>query len=176
MEITPRILPETSPKRVGKMMPTSITIHETSTGTDLQPAEKNYQRYINMLLKTDNQIGYHFLVEANIGEETRIYQFLETMVLTRHTGAPGIIPLSIGIERLVNVNTDMERAIDAQAQLTATLMYLYGIKLENVVPHKFWSGKECPGRLLAGMYGGWEGFIERVKYHFENKNWVKGVL
>ena len=176
MKILPRLLPSNSPKRQGILIPESITIHETSLGTDLQPAEKNYNRYYHMLLTTDTTIGFHFLVEANNGEETRIYQFLETNTATRHTGHPTGNNQSIGIERLVNVNTDMERAIDAQAMLTATLMHLHHIPMEEVLPHRFWSGKECPARLLAGMYGGWNGFMDQVSYHFVKRNWVEGVL
>ena len=176
MKILPRLLPLNSPKRQGLLIPQSITIHETSLGTDLQPATKDYGRYYNMLLTTDSSIGYHFLVEANNGEETRIYQFLETNVATKHTGNPTGNNQSIGIERLVNVNTDMERAIDAQAILTATLMHMFSLTLDDVLPHRYWSGKECPARLLAGMYGGWDGFIDRVAYHFVKRSWVEGVL
>lgn len=171
-----RLLPTDSPKRVGKMEPKFITIHEVSLGTDVQPAEKNYQRYYNLLFETPTSVGYHFLVEANHGEDTRIYQFLETDVVTHHTGSKAGNFQSIGIERMVNVVTDMERAINAQAQLVATLMKVYNIPLHHVVPHKFWSGKQCPARLLAGMYGGWNGFIERVKYYFEKHEFIERVL
>ncbi len=176
MELSNRLLPIESPKRVGKMIPKFITIHETSLGTELQPEEKDFARYYGMLTTGDNQIGYHFLVEANFREPARIYQFLETTVSTCHTGDKTGNSSSIGIERLVNVNTNMCRAISLQAQLTATLMHMYDIPLDHVVPHKFWSGKECPARLLAGMYGGWEGFIEMVKNYFYEQKWIEGVL
>lgn len=176
MEILSRLLPANSPKRVGNMHPTFITVHETSLGTDVQPSEKDYNRYHNMLLETENKIGYHFLVEANVGVYPKVYQFLETSVATCHTGNNIGNSSSIGIERMVNKSTNMCRAISIQAQLTATLMHLYQIPIENVVPHKYWSGKECPARLLAGMYGGWTGFIEMVKYYFDKKDMIKGVL
>ncbi len=176
MEVQVQLLPANSPKRVGDMHPTYITIHETSLGTELQPAEKDYNRYRKMLFETENKIGYHFLIEANVGIAPKIYQFIETTVATCHTGNEIGNSTSIGIERLVNVNSNMCRAISLQAQLTATLMHMYQIPLENVVPHKYWSGKECPARLLAGMYGGWDGFIEMVKYYFYKKDLIKGVL
>lgn len=172
-----RLLPEDSPKRIGLMPnPKYITIHETELGTEKSPANYNYEMYQEKLMDKSNSIGYHFMIEANINTISRIYQFLETDVSSRHTGNPEGNQSSIGIERLVNVDTDMERAIDIQAELTAVLMHKYNISIENVVPHKYWSGKECPARLLAGMYGGWEGFIERVKYYFDKKSEIKDFI
>lgn len=176
-KVVSKLLPIDSPKRIGVMNPEYITIHETSLGMELQPREKNFQKYYDILIHSENQIGYHFLVEANFDSENRVYQFLETKVKTRHTGDSDGNAKSIGIERLVNVVTDMNRAIDIQAQLTASLMNKYNIPIENVVPHKFWSGKECPARLLAGRYGwNWQRFIKRVQYHFDNHNWIKGIV
>ncbi|MBR6033251.1 MAG: N-acetylmuramoyl-L-alanine amidase [Clostridia bacterium] len=176
VELVERQLPIDSPRRVGKMIPTYITVHETSLGTDLQPAEKDFARYYGMLTTGDSKVGYHFLVEANTGKPARVYQFLETTVATCHTGNPDGNSCSIGIERLVNTDTNMCRAISLQAQLTATLMHMYDIPISHVVPHKFWSGKECPARLLAGMYGGWSGFVEMVKHHLREQDWIDGVL
>ncbi len=64
----------------------------------------------------------------------------------------------------------MERAIALQEKLTAFLMHKYNIPIENVVPHKKWSGKDCPSRLLYGLYGGWDGFIEKVKYYYDKND------
>ncbi len=176
-KVVSKLLPTNSPKRLGVINPEFITIHETSLGTELRPKERDFHYYYDILLHSENQIGYHFLVEANYDNDGVIYQFLETSVMTRHSGTLEGNSRSIGIERLVNVETDMDRAIDLQAQLAATLMNMYNIPIENVVPHKYWSGKECPARLLAGMYGwNWEKFIKRVKYHFENHNWIKGIV
>jgi len=170
------ILPDNSPKRLGVINPKFITIHETSLGTELQPAEKNANRYYNMLLNDGRQVGYHFLVEANIGEYPVVYQFLETKVKTKHTGSETGNSHSLGIERLVNVNTNMGRAINVQARLTASLMNMYNIPIEAVVAHKFWSGKNCPSRILAGQYGGWEAFIKLVEHHLLIQDWIKGIL
>ena len=169
-----RLLPGNSSKRVGNMCPKWITIHETSLGTDVRPADRNFSWYYK-LLHNETSIGYHFLVQAQYDEEPVIYQFLETSVATNHTGNGIGNSESIGIERLVNVETDFEVAIITQAKLTATLMDMYNIPIERVVPHKYWSGKECPSRLLAGMYGGWDGFIEKVQYYFDNKDFIYGI-
>lgn len=172
-----RLLPKNSHKRVSTMKPEWITIHEVSMGTDVREAERNFAYYHNLLLDESKKttIGYHFLVEAQRSKNPVIYQFLEGGVATDHTGNKVGNSKSIGIERLVNEETDFQVAIMAQAKLTATLMHKYNIPIENVVPHKHWNGKECPARLLAGMHGGWDGFIEKVLYFFNNKDFIKGV-
>ncbi len=167
-----RLLPLDSDRRCGIMIPKFITIHETSLGTELRDTKGGTMygvKHYESVLRTpdpERRIAYHFLVEANYGEIPRVYQFLEPNVIAHHTGSPDGNSKSIGIERLVNTDTDMETAINVQAALTAVLMFDHWIPLSHVVPHKFWSGKECPGRLLAGLYGGWYGFIERVRYFF----------
>ena len=149
------------------MNPTYITIHETESGHELSSAEWNYEMYQKRLDNNSNIIGYHFMIEANYNDISKIYQFLELNVCTNHTGDDFGNKNSIGIERLVNVNTDMDRAIDLQAQLTAFLMHKYNIPIENVVPHKKWNGKDCPSRLLYGLYGGWDGFIDKIKEYYK---------
>ena len=166
-----RLLPEDSDRRCGIMTPKFITIHETSLGTDIRDTKGGTMYiasyYENVLNKPDERhVAYHYLVEANHERIAKVYQFLEPNVIAHHTGTEEGNSQSIGIERLVNTDTDMKRAIAVQALLTAELMKKYKIDINNVVPHKYWSGKECPARLLAGMYGGWDGFINLVKNYY----------
>ena len=170
------ILPEDSPKRIGRMYPKFITIHETSLGTGLEPATKNADYYYDKLLNDGRQIGYHFLVEANESECPVVYQFLATRVFTYHTGNHYGNEHSIGIERLVNVKTDMLRAIVIQAYLTAALVHMYDISYYNVVPHNFWSDKKCPSRLLSGQYSDWRTFMRLVNYYIDEHVTIKGIL
>lgn len=157
--------------------PKFITIHETSVGTDKAPANRTIEYYANVLEHPelvegrDPRIGFHFLC----GDD-EVVQFLPTNVRTAHTGTyEG--NSSIGIERLVNVNIDFDKAIHNQAKLTATLMDMYKIPLEHVVPHKHWGGKECPARLLAGLYGwDWERFLDQVKKYFDEKDFFTGII
>ena len=165
-------LPLLAPQKDGHNIPKYITIHETSTGLEKQASEKNAARYIGLLEnpKGDKRYGFHFLCSDN-----EVWQFLPTWVRTAHAGTDEGNS-SIGIERLVNVYIDFDKAIMNQAKLAATLMNMYSIPIENVVPHKHWSGKECPARLLAGMYGwNWERFISTVKTYFDNKDFFEDV-
>ncbi len=170
------LIPEGSPRRTGSMKPKWITIHETSLGLGKEPSWKNVSYYRKKLSSYDSTIGYHFLIEANRFEIPVVYQFLESNVSTHHTGNDIGNAESIGIERLVNEDTWFDTAISLQAKLTATLMNMYEIPIERVVPHKYWSGKECPARLLAGQYDGWDGFIERVEYFYNDKQFIEGIL
>ncbi len=170
------ILPLDSPKRVGKMVkPSYITIHETETGLEITDEKFNYKWYRTILDDYSSTIGYHFLVEANNNEPSRIYQFLETNVYTHHTGNAIGNQQSIGIERIVNKNTDMIRAIDTQAFLTAILMKKFDIPIENVLPHKYWNNKDCPSRLLAGLYCDWDSFINKVKEFYSKDIELDGI-
>ena len=165
-------LPLIIPREDGKNIPTHITIHETSLGLEKKEATKNSEYYIDLLEhpKGDPRYGYHFLCSDN-----EVWQFLPTWVRTAHSGSTEGNS-SIAIERLVNVNIDFDKAIINQAKLTATLMWIYNISIENVVPHKYWSGKECPARLLAGMYGwDWDRFIQAVMLHYKIKDFFKDV-
>lgn len=165
-------LPLVVPREDGKNVPYFITIHETGTGLEKAPANRTAEHYIQLLEnpKGDPRCAYHFLCE-----DDKVWQFLPTWVRTAHSGSTEGNS-SIGIERLVNVNIDFDKAIQNQARLTATLMHMYNIPIGNVVPHKHWSGKECPARLLAGLYGwNWDMFILTVLDFCDRKDFILGV-
>lgn len=144
---------------------TFITIHETSLGTDFAPDDRTIDYYENKLLHPpkgyDTKIIFHFMVS-----DAEVVQFLPLRYRTAHTGTTEGNS-SFCIERVVNRFVDFPTAISNQARLTATLMKMYNIPISHVVPHKYWNGKECPARLLAGFYGGWDGFIRQVKFLYE---------
>ena len=163
MHIENRILPY-GPNFLGTIernSETYITIHESSDGTGFATPDRTIEYYENRLKNppegVNSKIGYHFMVDGD-----RLVQFIPLKYRTAHAGSTEGNH-SIAIERLVNCNVDFPSAIANQAKLAATLMTMFGIPLDHVVPHKYWSGKVCPSRLLAGMYGGWDGFIAQVK-------------
>lgn len=158
--------------RLGLCKPRYITIHETSLGIEKKEPERNAAHYIDLLEhpKGDPRYGYHFLCS-----DTEVFQFLPTWIRTAHAGTDEGNS-SIGIERLVNVKIDFDQAIKNQAKLAATLMHIYNIPIDNVVTHYHWSGKQCPARLLAGMYGwNWERFIQTVLSYFKSKDFFVDV-
>lgn len=171
-----RLVPLGATNRTGKFLegPFFVTIHETSLGTNIEPAYKDVNHYINMVMnppKGMEPIGYHYLVS-----DSEVIRLIPDNQYTCHAGTKQGNKQSIGIERVVNVNTNFERAIANQALVAATLMRKYDIPLCNVVPHKMWNGKECPARLLAGMHGGWSGFINQVNEFFQTKRFLIELL
>lgn len=165
-------LPINGVNRTGeKIEPEYITIHEVSLGTGKTPRKYDYNHYKQLLLTPPEGrefVGYHYLV----GDD-KILCFIPDNELCHHSSNR---KAGIGIERLVNECVDFEKAINNQAKLTATLMYKYNIPLSHVVTHKFWSGKECPARLLDGQYGGWEGFLKRVETFYLQKNIFDAII
>jgi N-acetylmuramoyl-L-alanine amidase CwlA len=69
---------------------------------------------------------------------------------------------SVAIEICVNEDGDYEKALKNTAQLVAFLMKELKIPIHNVVPHKHWSGKNCPRNLLPR----WTEFITLCKLEF----------
>lgn len=67
---------------------------------------------------------------------------------------------SIAIETCVNRDGNWPQTVENLAQLVAVLMGRHGIPLARVVPHRHWSGKFCPTRLLQS---GWDQLIQRVR-------------
>ena len=176
IKFTEMLVPLGATNRTGKFMegPSFITIHETSLGINIEPAYKDIPHYINLVMnppKSMEFIGYHYLVS-----HSEIVRLIPDNEYTCHAGSKEGNTKSIGIERIVNVNTDFIRAIEIQAMVSATLMEKYNIPLNNVVPHKFWNGKECPARLLAGMNGGWAGFLAQVSKFYEQKQFIYELL
>lgn len=172
IKFTEILVPSGATNRIGKFMegPSYITIHETSLGTNPEPAHHDVIYYKNLIMNPSEGrefIGYHYLVS-----DSEIIRFIPDNEYTRHTGSEEGNNKSIGIESIANVNTDFKRAIEIQAMVSATLMRKYGIPIENVVTHKFWSRKECPARLLAGMYGGWTGFLAQVNKFYNEKQFI----
>ena len=47
-------------------------------------------------------------------------------------------------------------------------MMRYNVPLRNVVPHNYWSGKNCPAPLMTNGRPGykWSWFISRVDYYY----------
>ena len=178
------LVPLGSRNRTGKLMkhgrPRFITIHETSPGLQSEPGYKDVNYYIHKIMNPPQGlefIGYHYLITERL-----VIRFMLDNEFTCHCGKFGN-KVSVGLERVVNIETNHEIAIAYQAMVAATLMKKHDIPLRNVVPHKYWpptrtsnfqywTNKECPARLLAGLYGGWDGFIKRVNKYYQEERFI----
>ena len=70
---------------------------------------------------------------------------------------------SLAIEICENPESDLTKATDNAAELTARLMKDWGIGLSNVKQHNYWSGKDCPRKIRAGKPYSWEVFAAKVQ-------------
>lgn len=166
MEIIQKIVPvERRPKfnlnghlTEFKMVPEYITIHETANtakgANDLAHANLQFNG-------NSRNASWHLQVD-----EDSCYQSLPFDVAGMHAG-DGINGAgnrkSIAIEICVNSDGNYEQAVQNAADLTAQLMNQFNIPIEKVVPHKKWSGKNCPTKLLPR----WNEFINMINKELE---------
>lgn len=108
--------------------------------------------------------SWHFTVDQGVA-----IQHVPLTEMAHHSdyGGPGN-KTSIGIEMCENYGNNMPRTYDRTAKLTAVLMKQYKVPLKNVVPHFYWTGKDCPNPLLENGVPGyrWGWFLSRVDYYY----------
>jgi N-acetylmuramoyl-L-alanine amidase len=139
-----------------KMKPMWITIHNTGNSRAGAGA-LNHALWLESYPKPENPaniVSYHYTVD-----DRYIIQHLPWNETAQHTGTKVGNEGSIGIEICENIDCDLYVAEDNAARLVADLLKETGIPSDRVVPHKFWSGKNCPRLLLPR----WEDWIMRVK-------------
>lgn len=128
------------------MDPEYITIHNTANTSKGADAEAH-----SRLCKNGGGaygVSWHFTVDST----GVIYQHLPLNENGWHAGDGGSGTgnrKSIGIEICENSDGNFEKALGYAVELVAKLMKDHGIPLAKVVPHKHWSGKQCPRKLLA---------------------------
>lgn len=155
MEIIQRIIPKSQTKqRPGYYMnPKYITVHNTANTSRGADAEMHARYLLNGA--GGRSASWHFTVDDH-----SIYQHLPTNENGWHAGdGQGAgNRQSIGIEICENIDGNLEKAIKNAQWLIEKLMKDHGIPKSNVVPHKKWSGKNCPRRLLSR----WDSFIAGI--------------
>lgn len=133
------------------MTPSSITIHET--GNTRKGADaKAHTEYID---NVSSYVSWHFTVD-----DKEIFQELPINENAWHAGDGGTGKgnlTSIAIEICVHEGVNFEKAKQNAKNLVQYLMNETGIK--TVVPHKHWSGKECPRNILASGWGEFHSWI-----------------
>ncbi|RJS57418.1 N-acetylmuramoyl-L-alanine amidase [Bacillus subtilis] len=123
------------------MNPHYITVHNTSNTAKGADAA-SHARYVK---NPETATSWHFTVD-----DKEIYQHLPLNENGWHAGDGNGTGnrKSIGIEICENSDGDFEKAVSNAQWLIKKLMKEQGISFANVVPHKHWSGKECPRKLL----------------------------
>src|SRR5690625_3659274 len=134
---------EASKVEVRFMTPKYSTVHYTAN-TDKGANAKMHARYQHNG-SGGRQASWHYTVD-----DTEIYQTLEDNQQGWHAGdgrGKGNTR-SIGIEICENSDGNFNKAAENAQWLIKKLMDKHDIPLDNVVPHKHWSGKNCPRKLL----------------------------
>lgn len=141
-----------------KMNPRYITIHSTQNRSagSIQHAQA----------MANNRIPHvwHLTIDQNMTAQH--IPFTET---GRHadSGRTGD-QFSIGIEMCEKSDHYEVATLARTARVCAYLMYKYDIPLRNVVPHYYWTRKNCPIILMDSGRPGfkWSWFISRVDYYY----------
>ena len=141
------------------MTPRFITIHSTANPKGDANA---HSRYLNS--GKSRSLNWHFTVD-----QFGAYQHIPTTETGHHAdhSGPGD-KYSVAIEMCECTTHNPAVIYNKTAKLTALLMQRYGIPLRNVVPHNYWSGKNCPAPLMTNGRPGykWSWFISRVDYYY----------
>ncbi|MGJ7922712.1 peptidoglycan recognition protein family protein [Neobacillus sp. LXY-4] len=149
------VRPETTLK------PDYITVHNTANTAVGANAEMHAKYLINQAqTNPESWVSWHFTVD-----DTQIIQHLPLNESGFHAGddeGPGN-RTSIGIEITENVDGNYQKAEENARKLIAYLMDQTNIPIENIKPHRDWSGKYCPRIILNN---GWSQFISLVKQEY----------
>lgn len=155
IEIKQRLLPDGKPNKPTRpMKPQYITIHNTDNSTPGATAEAHSRYILNG--SAGAQKSWHYTVD-----DKEVYQHLRDDEQGWHAGdgsGPGNVS-SIGIEVCMYKGIDEAKAWQRAAELIATLCKRHGLGIERVVPHRQWTGKACPSRILPR----WSEFVKMIE-------------
>ncbi len=158
-------------RRERPMTPHYITIHSTA---NRRAGAKQHSRALhNGAMRS---LAWHFTCDQYM-----TVQHLPLNVTGHHAdrNGPGD-KYSIAIEMCEVEGRGQNHIMtwDRAAKLTAWLMMKYNIPLRNVVPHNFWTGKNCPAPLMDNRRPGpkWAWFKSRVDYYYRCINNGKSFL
>ncbi|MED1480727.1 MULTISPECIES: N-acetylmuramoyl-L-alanine amidase [Bacillus] len=142
VKIVQDFIPRSNKNRPGNYMkPLYITVHNTANTAK----GANAASHAAFVKRSSTGVSWHYTVDDKV-----IYQHLSLNENGWHAGdgrGTGNMK-SIGIEICENSDGNFEKAVENAQWLIRQLMTEQGIPLANVVPHKRWSGKECPRKLL----------------------------
>lgn len=155
IEIKQRLLPDGRPNKPSRpMKPQYITVHNTDNTAPGATAEAHSRYILNG--SAGAQKSWHYTVD-----DREIYQHLRDDEQGWHAGdgnGPGNTT-SIGIEVCMYQGMDEPKASQRAAQLVALLCMRHGLAIDKVVPHRHWSGKACPSRILPR----WTEFVKLIE-------------
>jgi N-acetylmuramoyl-L-alanine amidase len=122
---------------------TSLTIHETANHAKGADALA-HARYLQSPEAGLRLVSWHFTVDSQ-----RIVQHLPVTEVGWHTAVHSGNHSSLGIEICVNEDGVFGKACANARILAGIIAYERGFRFTQILPHKSWSGKNCPATLLS---------------------------
>lgn len=136
-----------------------ITVHETDNTRAGADADA-HRRFLNNG-GGEHRVSWHYTVD-----ETKTWKHMRLNERGIHANSGN--RQSIGIETCVNAGSNLNETRDRAARLVAVLLFDTGLSPSKVVQHNYWSGKNCPRRLRAGVLGvDWGDFMGLVSRYLE---------
>lgn len=139
-----------------KMVPTSITIHETankSVGANALVHARLQQR------GNSRQASWHIQVD----DGPNAYLSIPFNEIAYHSGTRKGNYSSIAIEICVNKDGNFKKAVQNAAKVVRHIMKQYPhIKLTDIKQHYDWNKKNCPRQLRTGSPISWNEFLKMV--------------
>jgi len=150
---------------------TQIAVHNTGNANKGAGA-KNHRNYLHNQAKLPANktayASYHFVVD-----DKYIYQLLPLNESAWHTGDGSGVNSgnrnAIGIEICENPDMDYKQAEENAIALIVYLMKELKINIQNVKPHKEYSGKHCP-RVILNRDGSFTPFRKRIETAYKGTN------
>nr|GFD20076.1 hypothetical protein [Tanacetum cinerariifolium] len=157
LNLTADFIPKGASNRPGQpLTPTFITVHNTANADHGANALMHAQ-YLKGAEARQRQVSWHFTVDD--------HQCVQSLPLDErgwHAGTGLGNASSLGIEICENAGIDQAAANSRAALLVAALLRHLGLAITQVVPHKHWSGKQCP-HLLLDANGTIKRFLQLVQ-------------
>jgi len=123
-----------------------ITIH--NVGNPGTTAEQNSKFVDN----TDKYLSWHLTIGNNV-----IYQELPFIESSWNAGDGSN---GVGNRKSIAIEIcDNQESIDTAIKFIPYLLKITGLTIDKIVPHKHWSGKECPWLILPM----WDQFIKEIE-------------
>jgi N-acetylmuramoyl-L-alanine amidase CwlA len=151
-------IPVGGSNRTGKkLLPTSITIHNTDNA-ELGANAAAHAKYQKSADARKRQVSWHFTVDDKF-----VYQSLPTNEIGWHTATSQGNASSIGVEICMNSDLDVPAAYRRAALLAAVLAFQQKIAVPSGMKQHFdWSKKNCP-RVLRAQPNGWTNFLASIR-------------
>lgn len=157
LSIREAIIPASNENRPGlPMAPIYITVHETANTSPGANAEM-HRAFLENGGGAEG-VSFHWVVD-----DTEAVHLIPDNEVAWHAGDgyDGVgNRQSVAIETAVNGDGNWKKTLEHLAQLVRLLMERHKIPVERVVPHRNWSGKNCPTKLLGNNSAQWNTLIQ----------------